>query len=118
MKTFDEYVKEATTAAKMTNKDIVAILRSADFGHTEDGGNGDAKLVKGKIVVKDGCYYGCNDRLKSVKKSWEKGGHNYDYFKDTYGVDLKMLSSDMQVTGGTMFGKKQKDGVVTVTLTV
>lgn len=126
MKSFKEYLNEEENiltqhlpkSGKITNKTIVNYLRSPDFGMTEQGGNGEAVLVKGKIVVKDSCYIGCREREASMIKSWKPGGTNHTFFINQAGVKLKILSTDFQFTGGKMYGRKQNNGIISITMTV
>lgn len=110
--------KELMEASTMSNKDLVTILKGKDFGMSEAGGNGEAKLVKGKIQLKTSCFYGCSEKLKKFIVEWSPGGSYYEYFLKDYGVHIKIIGSDSDFDGGRIYGKKADAGVLTLTMTV
>ena len=110
--------KEVNEEVKVTNKDLVKVLQSKDFGMTAAGGNGEAKIVKGKIQLKTSCFYGCSEKLKKFIAEWSPGGSYYEFFLKDYSVHLKIVGSDADFDGGNIYGKKADAGVLTLTMTV
>lgn len=120
MKTYKEYKETISEAKALKNSDVVKILQGPDFGMTEAGGNGEAKLVKGNISVKESHYYAhrAKEQIGSKIKEWKPGGTYHKFFKETYGVDIKIISSDIIETDAKIYGKKTKDAVIEIILTV
>lgn len=99
---------------KLTPAQVVKVLRGPGFGLTEK----EALLKGDTVVVRDSFYYEGEKRMRSMEKSWSKGGIYYKYFADEYGIGFRVVDRSFDFTGGTMYGKRQKGGVAEVQLKV
>lgn len=102
---------------KQILRKIVKELRSPDFGYTEDGGNGEALSKNGHLIIRDGWFYGGDDKLAQMKREWQMDVYD-GYFAEKYGAQFEIIESRSIVRGGTMYGRKQTDGVNEIVLKV
>jgi len=109
-------IKEAKKPISIA--DIVKILRSSDFGYTAAGGSGDVSSKGNTLIIKTSFFYGAHRALQSLKNDWSGNGFMAKYFRDTHNVDFDIVREKTELAGGTMYGKKAKDGVVTIELQI
>lgn len=79
-------------------------LEGPDFGYTDKGGNGLVKKKGKNLFVYDGFFYGEENAIKQLKKAWSPGGHDYEYFKDEYGMEIKVVGTGSDFHS-KLFGK-------------
>lgn len=104
--------KEAFVETKKVSASmIVKILRSDDFGMTEEGGGGGEALVKkGKVLIRGYCFYRCGEKMEELIDRWTKGS-NPKYFQDKYGIKFKLVDTS-ELDRGKMFGRVKELGSV------
>lgn len=108
MKTFKKHISEGRKSASL--RDIVKALQSSDFGMTEKGGNGDARVVRGNLVVKDTCFFGCSAKLRAMVGHWTNPKEFMaKYAADEWNVRFKHVKSSVD-EGGKIYGKKKPRG--------
>lgn len=96
------------TSAAQNNKKVVDILRSADFGMSEKGGNGRAFFDKGtgEVVIHDPFFYTSNSPIERKLSDWKEGGSSYKYFQSEYGLTPKITGHKVEEYNN----KYQKNG--------
>lgn len=116
MKTYREVLDESK---KTTLADIVKILKSEDFGMTEAGGNGEALIQNGNLVIRDSYYARGAIKLPQMVDEWTvDGGTNHDYFLKEYKVKFALVKSHNYINDGKMYGKKSSMGVLEIHLKI
>lgn len=106
-------VKESVNEAVMTPSAMVKLFKNkADWGDMSD-----QVYVKGNnLVVVDTFFYGREDALNKLIKSWNPSGWYHNYFKNTYGVDTKVVDSFSEFKAEGRHKKITTDGIVGVVL--
>lgn len=106
---------ESVTEGKMTSAKMVKIFKNT----TDWGDMGERVYVKkGNLVVIDSWYYGESKARKQLEDSWNPGGSNFEYWKETYGVELKMVDSFSEIRASGRHKKLTTDGIVGVELEI
>lgn len=116
MDTIYEAYQNIITEAKMSAKELVAILNNKeDWGDMGD----QVRVVKGNLEVVDSWFYGEARAMDQLIKSWTTpNGTNAKFFKSEYGVSFKLVNQFSQVKAEGRYKKLTKDGIVGVVLKV
>jgi hypothetical protein len=120
IKSFEEYhreLKESLNESKIKKgADIVKIMSNpVEWGEDMQ----DRVFTKGNnFIFADTFYYGQQQALDNLVKSWSPGGRYYEYFKNDYGIEIEIVAkySDFKAKG--KFKKLTPDGVVYVELAI
>jgi hypothetical protein len=120
VRSFEEYhreLKESLNESKIKKgADIVKIMSNPiEWGEDMQ----DRVFTKGQnFIFADTFYYGQQQALDDLVKSWSPGGRYYEYFKNDYGVEIEIIAkySDLKAKG--RFKKLTDDGVVYVELAI
>lgn len=103
------------TEAKITASKLVKYFKNED----DWGDMGDHVYVKGgNLVVIDTYFYGGDDRLKTLKKSWSPGGDMYKAVTEDTGAKLKIVDEFNEVNARGRHKKITDDGVVGLVIKV
>jgi cytidyltransferase-like protein len=110
-----EIIEESVNEGKMTSAKMVKIFKNT----TDWGDMGERVYVKkGNLVVIDSWYYGESKARKQLEDSWNPGGSDFEYWKETYGVELKMVDSFSEVRASGRHKKLTTDGIVGIELEI
>jgi hypothetical protein len=105
-----------TEAKKLKASDIVKMMKN------EDDWGPDAKLqvyTKGKnFVYIDSFYFTGDKALKDLVSNWSPKGMYYEYFKNEFDSELKIVDSFIEAKATGKHKKYSKDGIVAVELQV
>jgi len=104
------------TEAKVTASELVKYFQNED----DWGDMGDQVYVNkdGNLVVVDTYFYGGDDRLKTLKKSWSPGGRMYKTVTDDTGAKLEIVDSFIEVKAQGRHKKITEDGIVGLVIKV
>ena len=99
--------------AKMKPSAIVKELKGPDWNM------GDYVYVKkGNLVVIDTFFYGEDKAMKDLKNLWSTDGAYGKYFKDTYGIEFKVVDEFSEFKASGKHKKLSDDGIVGIELKV
>jgi len=103
-------------AKKLKASDIVKIMKDPE----DWGADGKDKVyTKGSnFVYIDSFYFTGDKALKELIKEWSPKGSYYQYFKDEYGCNLKIVDSFIEAKATGKHKKLSKDGIIGVELKV
>jgi uncharacterized protein YjgD (DUF1641 family) len=103
-------------AKKLKASDIVKMMKDPE----DWGSDGKDKVyTKGSnFVYIDSFHFTGDKALKNLVSEWSPQGTYYQYFKDEYGCDLKVVDSFIEHTAIGKHKKLSKDGIVGVEIKV
>ena len=117
----EKWFKEDTTdtlgeAKKLKASDIVKMMKDPE----DWGSDGKDKVyTKGSnFVYIDSFHFTGDKALKNLVSEWSPKGSYYQYFKDEYGCDLKIVDSFIEPKATGKHKKLSKDGIVGVEIKV
>ena len=107
---------ELEEAKKLKASDIVKMMKDPE----DWGADGKDKVyTKGSnFVYIDSFYFTGDKALKELIKEWSPKGSYYQYFKDEYGCNLKIVDSFIEAKATGKHKKLSKDGIIGVELKV
>lgn len=108
LKTFNEFLNEAKKPK--SGSDIVKYFKQNkdDWGDTYEH-----VYTKGKnFVYIDGFFYGGDDAMNRIVKSWSPGGDYYKYLEKDLGVKFEIVDSFTEIKARGRHKKLTDDGIV------
>ena len=99
---FKKYLYENQKSNK--TMELKKDLESSNFGYTKKAGNGIVKKKGKNLVIYNSFFYDEKKAIKSLENDWSAGGSYYDYFKEEYGVEIKVVKSGADFNSN-VFGK-------------
>jgi len=108
-------VYESVNEGSMNATKMVKIFKNKDdWGDTID----QVYVKGGNLVYIDSFFYGQDKALKDLVKSWSKGGSNYEYFNDVYGIDIDIVDTFSEFKATGRHKKLTDTGIVGVVLKI
>jgi len=108
-------VYESVNEGSMNATKMVKIFKNKDdWGDTID----QVYVKGGNLVYIDSFFYGQDKALKDLVKSWSKGGSNYEYFNDVYGIDIDIVDTFSEFKARGRHKKLTDTGIVGVVLKI
>lgn len=114
MKTFKDF-GNITEDKKLTASAVVKMFKT----NTDDWGSDiadQAYIKKGNLIFIDTFFYGEDKAMKNLKTSWQPYGHYYEYFKNQYGVVVRIVDTFSEPKARGRHKKLSTDGIVGVEL--